>query len=73
MVGQGAELGPLDLLEELSSAQSAVVSHRPVVEVVQELRDPSVERGQGEELLVALLGRIPFETFGRFSGHVCCG
>jgi len=49
---QGPEGGAIQALEELPAA-SAVQAHRARVQALQQLGDARVERGEGEEPLVA--------------------
>ena len=56
--GQRPERGLVEALEELAAA-GAVEAHGPGVEVGEQLGDAGVERGEGEEGLVAQAGEDP--------------
>ena len=50
---QRPERRPVEALEELAAARAAVVAHRLRVELVEQLGDARVQRGEREEGLVA--------------------
>ena len=57
---------PIEPLEERAPRGAAVPFHRPVIEIGEELGDPGVQRGQGEEGLVPQPRENP--AFGDLDG-----
>jgi hypothetical protein len=55
---QRPERGPIPALEQLAAA-GAVAPHAPCVEIREQVRDPRIEGGEGEQRLVTEAGEDP--------------